>query len=458
MSRRPASFGPESLLETLSLRPCRGRYWVAFSGGADSTALLLALHGLRERLAPEIGALHVHHGVHTDADAWEAHCRNVCERLDMPLLVDHLQPGSDTGEGPEAELRRLRYAALAARLESGDVLLTGHHLEDQAETVLLNLLRGSGPGGLAGMPQWRALGLGRLCRPLLAWPRLTLRTFVAASGYGWIEDSGNRDLRFDRSFVRQEVMPRLRGRWPAVDAVLARSAAHNREADELLRKFAEHQLAERLVVGQVLELDKLPHDEPALLKLLIRNWLGREGTPALAGTRLEELVRQLAGARPDSSTSLAWEDWRLDLHGSELWLHRAGAPPDCPALPWGEAERLDLGAGLGSLALGVAPVDAGLQGLEVRSRHAGDTIQLHSHRHHTRVKEVLRQACVPPWLRQCVPVLTRADEILAVGDWAISRALAQHLTQSSARLIWRPTDPALSLVRQRAVAKGTKEG
>src|SRR5690606_2282867 len=174
------------------------------------------------------------HGIHPRSGEWARHCADVCARLGVPLTLLEVDARPVRGSSPEARARKLRYQALASCLASGEMLLTAHTLDDQAETVLLQLFRGAGPEGLAAMPALRPLGAGRHGRPLLGVSRESLRAWAMEQELSFIEDTSNEDLRFDRNFVRHEILPRLSRRWPNVASTLARAARIQAEVAEIL--------------------------------------------------------------------------------------------------------------------------------------------------------------------------------------------------------------------------------
>jgi len=211
-----------------------GPLTVGFSGGLDSSVLLHRLAhdpALRTR---GLSALHVHHGLYPDADLWQQHCVDLCAQWQVPLACIRVEVQRHSGNGLEAAARDARHAAFAGALPAGGILTLAQHQDDQAETVLLRALRGSGVDGLAAMRPWRAFADGWLWRPLLALPRARLLDYARAHGLRWIEDSSNRDLQFDRNWLRREIMPKLSARWPHAAARLAHVAALQGEALELL--------------------------------------------------------------------------------------------------------------------------------------------------------------------------------------------------------------------------------
>jgi tRNA(Ile)-lysidine synthase len=213
-------FSPLRLADELRALPDVDRLWVAYSGGLDSHVLLHALVSQFAPAALRLQAVHVDHGLASDAAAWARHCQRVCAALGVPLRRIRVNARPSKGESPEAAAREARYGALRSLLRGRECLLTAHHQDDQAETVLLQLLRGAGVRGLAAMPRLMPFGAGWLARPLLQWPREALCAYARRQHLDWVEDASNHDKGIDRNLLRQEVIPVLRRRWPAVCRVL----------------------------------------------------------------------------------------------------------------------------------------------------------------------------------------------------------------------------------------------
>lgn len=305
-----ASFIPGALAESLQrLIPAwpDASLCVALSGGVDSVALL---HAAREAASRHGGlrlrALHVDHGLQAASGEWAAACRQLCERLAVPCRVLELGLAVRKGESVEAEARRERYDALAAALEPGEYLLTAHHADDQLETVLLQLFRGAGVAGLAAMPESARLGPGHHLRPLLQVPRSGLVGYAEALGLRWIEDPMNRESRFDRSYLRHEVLPAILARWPAAARTVGRGARHFAEARGLLESLAEIDAARflddegTLAVAGLLQL---PH---ARRVNVLRWWIVRQGLGLPSAARLESIIRDVLPARPDAHPVVTW--------------------------------------------------------------------------------------------------------------------------------------------------------
>jgi tRNA(Ile)-lysidine synthase len=304
---------------------------VAFSGGLDSTALLGALRQLRRRERLQLRALHVNHHLQPGADAWAGQARARCAALGIDCRVIDVTVPKRRGSSPEAAARAVRYAALRTALLPGEWLLTAHHQDDQLETVLLQLLRGAGLPGLAAMPARVAFGAGWLLRPLLPVSRAALVDYLARRKLSWTDDPSNADPRFDRNYLRHEVLPALYRRWPAAAVTVSRSAAHIAEAQSLLDAQADALLATALD-GAALRVPALRRLSALECRLAVRRWLRRCGLPIPERSRLQELVTTVLAARQDAAPVVRWEGAEVRRHGELLHAmppQEASAPQPC---------------------------------------------------------------------------------------------------------------------------------
>ena len=265
---------------------------VAFSGGADSMALLMACN---RRWPGQVRAVHIHHGLQDAADDFEAHCRALCLRLNVPLVVRRVQAGNAPGQSPEDAARKARYAALADAVHTEwpdvqDVALA-QHADDQVETLLIALSRGAGLPGLSSMPShWQRLGLN-WHRPCLTVPGAALREWLHSQGQNWVEDPSNADQKFTRNRIRARVLPVLAEALPAFRETFARSAAHAAEAQEVLNEVAAHDLAQVGVPPRIQALQQLSR---ARQGLVLRHWLRHHHATTPSTAQLHELLDQLA--------------------------------------------------------------------------------------------------------------------------------------------------------------------
>ncbi len=435
------------LLRDLQQIPTTSSICVALSGGLDSLLLLHSVARYR-RLIPRvtIRAIHVHHGLSPHADAWADHCRAECARLGIELSLVSVQVGEVQGLGLEAAARQVRYQAFNEQLAEGDVLLLAHHQNDQAETLLLNLMRGSGVRGLAGMPRQRRLGQGLLFRPLLDWTRSELEEIARAWRLTWVEDESNQDEALARNYLRHQVIPALERQWPATVSRIARSADWCREADELLEELAAEDLRRALDDAQSLCLHRLADLSAARQRHLLRYWLQSSGFGFPGEAGFQRIFTEMLPARVDAEPELRWPGAILRRYRDRLVLlpELPQATPDL-VLPWDLRQPLQLPQGLLSLqALAAGEVNGfGLRQprpdevVTVRFRQGGEVMRPAPSGMRRPLKKLLQEWGVPPWQRNSLPLVYFGDTLAAVPGYAVAR---EYLESGAAALViaWQP--------------------
>lgn len=434
-------FSPDAVASQLAERFATA-CCVAFSGGLDSTVLLHALSSIRTEHDISLRAIHVDHGLHPDSASWSSHCIHVASALGVDCAVLRVSVCND-GQGMEAAAREARYAALAEALGENEWLLTAQHADDQAETVLLALLRGSGPAGLAAMPISASFGRGRLLRPLLGVTRVALEEWAEAQGLMWLDDPSNQNRSIARNHLRHEVMPVLKARWPAAEHSFSRSAGLAAEADELLTVLGLLDL-EALSDGPMLDAEGVAALGPVRARNLLRVWLTSRGLPHPPYDRLIEAQRQLHAARNDRAPTVRWAGAVLRRWQGRLYAGTEAerAPLGWSAL-WDGATPLLLPSGLGSIAL--EPAGHGLdvtrlqgKALEVRFRSGGERLRLHANGPHRVVKHLLAEAGIPPWERDQVPLLYCEGTLIAVGNLYLDADWVAPEGRPAYALVWFP--------------------
>jgi tRNA(Ile)-lysidine synthase len=420
------------LREALRKHP-HGQLCVAYSGGPDSTALLHALAQLPEAHDRGLRALHVDHGLHADSHAWATHCRELAQEWQVPCLVLRVDVNHASGYGLEAAARDARYRAFALSLHDGERIVLGHHRDDQAETVLLKLLRGAGPEGLGGMRPLRPLGRGQLWRPLLDVPRAALRDYVAALGLPCIADPSNADHRLSRNFLRHDILPRLSEHWPQAVESIVHSARHSREAAEALS------LQWRAARGALLDPASGSLEaagwlalSPALRHPLLDDWLHARGLPAPTTAQRAQIERQCI-ARDGQLPCIRWPG--AELH---VWKGRLWALPPQPAIdPRWQTEWLGTPLALpdgGSLHL--EPTAALAEPMTVRLRQGGEHLRPAGDAHTRELRDLMQQVGMPPWRRLACPLLYAGDELVGAGDrWLTERGASLF---GATRPRWHP--------------------
>ena len=421
-----------------------GPLLVAHSGGLDSTVLLHCLAHSEAARTRGLRAVHIDHRLQADSTQWARHCKEFADQLGVPLEVRTVEVARSPGLGLEATARRARYSAIEEMLQPGEILALAHHRDDQAETVLLKLLRGSGPEGMGAMRVLRRLGTGLAWRPLLGLPRAALRAYAERHRLNWIEDPSNADVALDRNFVRVEIMPRISRRWPEAENSIAQSAAWARAAADFIDDEAERKLA----CLQGLDPATLRFREwlalpDALRDPVLRRWLRSIGLPEPTQFQVAELVRQLAEAAEDRQPCVRWPG--VEVRRYRDLLH-ALPPLLFPPLDWTadfDGAPLALPGDIGTLRLVADTTDAPPPRIErpvrVRFRRGGESLKLHVGAHTRELRDLLQEAGIPPWQRSRLPLMFDAGgALLAVADLWFSDAGAQLLASARAHLAWTP--------------------
>ncbi|WP_105647700.1 tRNA lysidine(34) synthetase TilS [Cronobacter dublinensis] len=427
-------------MDTSLLCALRGRrqLLVAYSGGLDSTVLLHQLVRLREACpALRLRAIHVHHGISPNADRWAAHCQAMCHRWQVPLELAYVELREE-GLGVEAQARKARYQAFEAALAPGEALVTAQHLDDQCETLLLALKRGSGPAGLAAMPAELPFAGGVILRPLLNTPRAQLEAWADRHELLWIDDESNQDDRYDRNFLRLRILPALEARWPHFTQAAARSAQLCGEQEQLLDELLAPELA-ALMEGKTLAIAPLESMSERKRAALLRRWLAALNAPMPARATLQRIWDEVAQSREDASPRLKVGDNEARRYQGRLWWIKARRGQRQTIIPWQDASRpLLLPQALGALAFGS-------EGDAVRAPRAQETLSVRFSAPGTLyivgrdrgrpLKKLWQELQVPPWRRETTPILFYDEQPICAPGLFVSRE-GQAQNEPGLRLAW----------------------
>jgi tRNA(Ile)-lysidine synthase len=421
-----------ALADTPEVRLC-----VAFSGGPDSTALLHALAQLPEARVRGLRALHVDHGMNAQSAAWAEHCQRFCETLNVPCDVLRVQVELDKGLGLEAAARHARYAAFAAQLQQDEFQLLAHHRDDQAETVLLKLLRGAGPDSLGGMRALRPFALGQLWRPLLELSRKQLLDYVEAEQLPCINDPSNQDTRLARNHLRHEILSRLTRYWPqAVDSIVHSATLSRAAADVLRVQWLAAFDTLHDATTNTLEATGWLALHPALREPLLDHWLHALGLPAPTTAQRRQIEHQ-CNARAGQQPCVQWRGAELHIWRGRLW---AQSPQPIIDSAWNttwRGEALPLPDG-GTLSLVNAHAHL-IEPIDVRLRRGGERIKPAGDAYTRELRDLFQQAMIPPWRRSGVPLLYAGGEIIGVADrWMTAHGQA-IFEQAGALPRWSPS-------------------
>ncbi|HET9694288.1 MAG TPA: tRNA lysidine(34) synthetase TilS [Steroidobacteraceae bacterium] len=418
---------------------------VALSGGLDSTVLLVALAELAQARAQPwaMRALHVDHGLHADAAHWSLASHDLARSVGVPFEQVQVDASAAPGQSPEAAARDARYAAFRQRLDPGEVLLTAHHADDQLETVLLQWLRGGGLRAVAGMPPLAPFG-GHAwhARPLLPFERVELERFARERGLAWVEDPSNADLRFDRNFLRRQVLPVLRRRWPAAARTVGRVAEYARDALALEAEVARGDL-QALRRGLALDLARLRELPDARQRAVLRAWLTALDLPLPAAETLAALRRDVCVAADDRNPRTVWPG--AHVHRYRGYLHAAADRLSLPVegewhttqsrrYDWSAQSSLELQTANG-LGLSRARLPARVR---IACRAGGEQFRPAGAAHRRPLRKWLQEHAVLPWRRMDLPLLLdAAGEVVAVADLVYAEEYAAQPGEPSWSIVWQ---------------------
>lgn len=429
----------ERLLTALQHNPECKRYWVAYSGGLDSHVLLHMMAKLRETLAVDIRAVHVNHNLQLNAENWANHCKKICDGLSVPLTLLSVDANARPGESPEAAARDARYHALSTLLIEGDVLLTAHHQDDQAETMLLQLLRGCGPRGLAAMPAVTPFYAGYHRRPLLMMTRDELQAIASEQGLAWIEDPSNNNVDFSRNYIRHQLMPVIKSRWPSASNTIARSAALCAQAAMLIEQQAEEDYHYVCDDGETLMVSRLQGLNMGRQSELIRYWIAARGLPVPAARHIEQIFRCLQ-ADQDRVPNVSWPKVDVFRYRQRLYVMPRLLEHDAAwSQSWQMAEALDGESLLMPVSVGrqlrlvsaqkgqgVAEKYLSNATLTVKFRQGGERCSIAGRAGSHSLKKLFHENNIFPWQRNRIPLIY-IDDVLAVvvGCWVCEPFVAK---------------------------------
>ncbi len=399
--------------------------YIGYSGGLDSHVLLHLCASIAH-LKEKITAVYVHHGLQIEADAWAEHCRKTSASLGVNFKVLRVNAVADKGESPEEAARNARYRALKTIIETDDLLLVAQHRDDQLETVLLQLFRGSGLSGLSAMPVLMDFGKGVLLRPLLNTSKVAVETYAKLHALSWIEDPSNQSNNYDRNFLRNAIVPLLKQRWPACDKTVARSAGHCAEAQLLLSEQARKLFLPIFnATDKTLSLDQLMAYSIAQQTLVIREWLQMLKLKMPSQAFIERLQREVVFARPDSNPVLSAQGYCFRRYRGKLYCLKGEEPEKIVACMWPKAQT-SFSFSTNQI-LYFIPSSAGIcyaqwqkATVAVKARSGGEKISLPGRKGHHDLKQLFQEAGIAPWERATIPLIFLNDKLAAVGDLWIS--------------------------------------
>lgn len=394
---------------------CYSKLYVGFSGGLDSTVLLHLLASQPE-LVQSIHAVHVNHDLNPFASDWEHHCEHICHEWGIAFSAHPVEIASTTNL--EESARIARYGVFHAWMTTSDALLLAHHQDDQAETLLLNLMRGAGIDGLAAMLPIQATPQGDLIRPLLSTSRLQIEAYARQHDLRWVEDDSNQATHLSRNYIRHRIMPLLTAQWPSAAKNMARAATHCQQAKKNLEVLAD---LDGVTHAAVLPLSAVQHLSRDRLLNVLRAWIQYNGHQRPSEKTLHRLIDELIVARQDSEPMVTFGETVIRRYQHALYCLQQ-SPPQMQTISWPHfPNALDLGNQMG--ILDVESSDQGLaipplSSVEVRFRQGGERLRWHGQT--KALKKLCQQWQIPPWVRDRIPLIYVNDVLAAVVGYAVS--------------------------------------
>ncbi|QBQ54897.1 tRNA lysidine(34) synthetase TilS [Nitrosococcus wardiae] len=440
-------FSADRLVKVLQqFLPCHS-YRVAYSGGLDSQVLLYSLVQIRSQLPGiALSALHVDHGLNLRSGQWSQHCRETCAGLGVRCEVIKVNAYPAKGESPEAAAREARYAALRDWVKEGECLLTGQHQDDQAETVLLQLLRGGGPHGLAAMAGVMPFGQGSLLRPLLPFSRAELKAYAEQEGLAWIEDPSNFDVGFDRNYLRHQVLPLLRQRWPGLGRTLSRAARHQADAAWILDYQGQQELMAVSGGEPGLSVQALQALAPPQRRNLLRYWFKQQGLPLPDSAHLQRILEEVLPASEDAQPLVTWPGAEVRRYRNRVYVQKPLSPHEVTmAFAWKGVEPLILPPEVGGVLVPKMTRGFGLDAdqwqrgpITVRFRQGGERIHLTDRSSSCTLKKIFQERGIPPWQRARIPMIYVGEKLALVAGIGVARDFAAEPGREGVIIEWIP--------------------
>lgn len=407
---------------------------LAYSGGVDSQVLLHLLYQIQQQ--PELHnsfqfnlrAVYIDHQLQAESSAWAEHCAQQCAALDIPFQSIAVNARATNRESPEAAARAARYGAFKNIIQPGMCLLTAQHQDDQAETVLIQLLRGAGAAGLSAMPSLSAFAGGWHSRPLLNISQQAIHAYAEQHQLKWVEDPSNQLSHYDRNFLRQQIMPELQQRWPALNKTLGRFARQQAENNALLEELALIDLDTLLQADGSIDLASLKLLTSARARNALRYWFKTRQAGMPSSALLEQLLQQIQADSHDNHLCISWGDNELRRFRDALYLCRALEHNPQQIIAWNGQQPVEMPSLGKTLELVQAHTTAEITyvlkadlldaSLSIRFRQGGERIQPAGRQGHRDLKKLFQEAAVPEWQRDRIPLLYAGEQLVAVvGYW-----------------------------------------
>jgi tRNA(Ile)-lysidine synthase len=418
------------------------KIFIAYSGGVDSH-VLLHLSALTEGFKSKITAVYINHGLQAETDAWAVHCQMVAQALGVKFKCLKVNVQKTAGKSLEELAREARYQAFKTLLGQYDVVLLAQHREDQMETVLLQLFRGAGVQGLSAMPEAISFGQGLMCRPFLDIAKQEIDDYATDSKLSWVEDPSNKSDDFDRNFLRNQIVPQLKQKWPALDKTIARSARHCANAHRLSENLAKELFTQVIdMADQTLNIVQLLELDTNRQYLVIRQWFKVNQLRMPAEKIMQGIVNEVINAKESSNPEIRGQGYSIRRYRNKLFcLKLSDFNTECCEQHWKEnTKQLELNDGskliISESAEGISEAVWKNACVTVKFRQGAEKIRLSGREGRHSLKKLYQEKSIPPWLRSNIPLIYLDGNLAAVADLWVSAEYSSHLKEPCYQIDW----------------------
>jgi len=430
------------IIDILSEYPDTETCWIAYSGGLDSHVLLHVLVSIQNKIKPKLVAVHINHGISKDADLWVKHCQKICEDYEIEFQTFSVDLSHKSDKGTEAFAREKRYEVLGNLINSHDLLFTAHHMDDQLETILLQLMRGAGPDGLVGMPQVREFSKGNLVRPFLDYSREELHDYALSESLRWVDDESNKSNKYDRNFLRNTIIPELITRWPGALKTVQRAAKHQAEARSLINEISRSDL-EVVCESKYTKVDISKFDNLSNIrkKNVLRAWIKKNKLEIPDAQIIEKIITEVVHANTDRNPCVKWKGAEIRRYRGYLYIMKLLPPQDVELTrSWNLEESLKLTSGylkaVSGTGSGIKKDMLSNDTVEIRYRQGGEQIRPSGRAETHELKKLFQDKGILPWLRDRIPLIYYKDELIAVADLWVESEYAATQDEAAWEIIW----------------------
>lgn len=451
MGKTASTLSRNTFLSVLQELGKVNKFWLAYSGGMDSSVLLHLFYLNKEKVKHPIEVLYVNHGLQQEADDWAVFCQKQCEKYDFPFTELTVSESCPTGESIEAWAREKRYQLIGDIMNPNDVLFSGHHKDDQVETFFLQAFRGAGARGLSAMPLIKKKKDIFYARPLLNYSREEIKHYANQQGLNWQEDKSNSDSRYDRNYFRHKISPIIENRWPSYRETINRVIGHQKETKLLLDELAIEDINNAKHDNEIsLDINTIKTLSEARQKNLLFVWLEQLGLQIPGSRHIEKVISDIINSDLDKSPCVNWADVEIRRYKNTLYASKKLQDYDADTeFKWQPENILNVFEEtlMAKQAKGVGVSQNKVNGTHfiVRFRKGGEKIKPGNSSHSKTLKQLFQERSVLPWYRNKIPLVYVNDELAAIPGFCVDKKYMAEKDEASWDIHWSGFDKAIQL-------------